>query len=616
MDVNSIFDLIKEQSHLRPDEIAIIAPNRQSLTYHKLCLHLEKTVSVLNEFGIGKNDRVAIVLPNGPELATAFLSVAAGATSAPLNPAYRESEVDFYLSDLNAKALIVKSDIDSAAVNIAHAKGIPVFRLVVNPSEPAGIFSLENQLGMQSNVVSTQGKFSSKNDIALVLHTSGTTARPKIVPIIQSNLLSSANNIQKTLKLSSKDRCLNVMPLFHIHGLVAAVLSSMNSGAGIICTPGFDVIKFYDWLEEYSPTWYSAVPTMHQAILARAVNHQDVLQRNSLRFIRSSSASLPPQVMAELEKTFAVPVIEAYGMTEATHQMASNPLPPMPRKPGSVGPAAGPEIAIMDENGNFLGKGEQGEIIIRGDNVIEGYENNPEANLRAFTKSWFRTGDLGYLDEENYLTITGRLKEIINRGGEKISPREIDEVLLDHPDIKQAIAFSIPHPKLGEEVAAAIILQSDSEATALDIRRFASNYLADFKVPRKIVILDQIPLGPTGKLQRVGLAEKLGMGGDGSALVKSDYVAPRSDTESLVTDIWMEVLHAERVGVNDHFLYLGGDSLQAMQLVARLKETLEIDIRYTDIFDAPTIGQQSLIIEDLILRELDENSYREDPSDG
>jgi acyl-CoA synthetase (AMP-forming)/AMP-acid ligase II len=302
------------------------------------------------------------------------------------------------------------------------------------------------------------------------------------------------------------------MPLFHIHGLVAVVLSSLNAGASIACTPGFDALRFYAWMKEVDPTWYSGVPAMHQAILSRAARNQDIVASARLRLIRSSSASLPPQLMADLEKTFSVPVIEAYGMTEAAHQMASNPLPPGERKPGSVGMAAGPEVAIMDENADLLPAGSIGEVVVRGDNVTKGYHNNTEANSAAFSDGWFRTGDQGVIDEDGYLRLTGRLKEIINRGGEKISPREVDEVLLDHPAVAQVVTFAIPHEKLGEDVAAAIVLKEKSKATEREIRKFAAEHLADVKVPRKVIFLDEIPQGASGKLQRIGLARKLGLG--------------------------------------------------------------------------------------------------------
>jgi oxalate---CoA ligase len=305
-------------------------------------------------------------------------------------------------------------------------------------------------------------------------------------------------------------RGLNVMPLFHIHGLIAGLLAPLSRGGAVFCTPGFNALKFFGWMREARPTWYTAVPTMHQAILTRAAQNKDIIAANPLRFLRSSSSSMPPQVIAELEATFSAPLIEAYGMTEAAHQMASNPLSGV-RKPGSVGIAAGPEIAVMDENGQLLAPGQVGEIVIRGANVTAGYESNPKANAEAFTRGWFRTGDQGVMDEDRYISLTGRLKEIINRGGEKVSPREVDEILMDHAAVRQVVTFAIPHDKLGEEVAAAVVLREGLEATEKELRDFASVRLAPFKVPRRIVFLDEIPKGATGKLQRIGLAAKLGL---------------------------------------------------------------------------------------------------------
>jgi acyl-CoA synthetase (AMP-forming)/AMP-acid ligase II len=333
-----------------------------------------------------------------------------------------------------------------------------------------------------------------------------------MVPLSHRNVCASAGNIQRTLRLEPGDVCLNVMPLFHIHGLMAAILSTLATGASVCCTPGFDALRFFAWLDQAKPTWYTAVPTMHQAILLRAKHNQEVIARARLRFIRSSSSSLPPQVLHDLEETFGVPVVEAYAMTEASHQMTSNQLPPGKRKPGTVGCAAGPEVAIMSETGaELLEQGQTGEIVIRGENVTKGYDANPEANAKAFANGWFRTGDQGVMDEDGYLTITGRLKEIINRGGEKISPREVDDVLMDHPAVQQVVTFAMPHKSLGEEVAAAVVLREGQTADEKEIRAFASERLAAFKVPRKVLIVAEIPKGATGKLQRIGLAEKLGL---------------------------------------------------------------------------------------------------------
>jgi oxalate---CoA ligase len=486
---------------------AIGAPQRTAMTHKGLRDLAQRTVSSLNAMGIGRGDRVAIVLPNGPEMASAFIAIAAGATTAPLNPAYRTEEFDFYLSDLNAKALVILEGMESPALAVAAARNIPLIRLV--PGEVAGDFILHGA----KTAPAAQGGYAGENDIALVLHTSGTTSRPKIVPLTHTNITASAHHIGRTLTLTPQDVCLNIMPLFHIHGLIAATLSSMAAGASVICTPGFNALKFFGWFEEANPTWYTAVPTMHQAILTRAERNREIIEKGRLRLIRSSSSSLPPQVMEALEKTFHVPVIESYGMTEASHQMASNPLPPLQRFPGSVGIASGPDVAIMDETGALLPAGGLGEIVIRGRNVTKGYEANPDANAKAFTHGWFRTGDQGVIDQAGYLRLTGRLKELINRGGEKISPLEVDTVIMDHPAVAQVVTFAVPHHMLGEDVAAAVVLREGAVCDERELRSFVSARIADFKVPRKIIFLAEIPKGATGKLQRIGLAEKLGMAG-------------------------------------------------------------------------------------------------------
>jgi acyl-CoA synthetase (AMP-forming)/AMP-acid ligase II len=497
-------ELIERGDGARP---ALRAPGREALSYDGLRALVADTVAVLNGAGIGRNDRIAIVLPNGPEMASAFVAVAACATAAPLNPAYKAEEFEFYISDLSAKAVVVLDGDKSPVIEAAARLGVPLIPLTPLADGPAGAFTL----APSGSGAPAAGGMAAPDETALILHTSGTTSRPKIVPLSQSNIAASARNISAWLGLEADDSCLNVMPLFHIHGLIAAVLSSLYAGASVACTPGFNALQFFAWLDEIKPTWYTAVPTMHQAILARAGRNREILERNPLRLIRSSSSSLPGPVMSELEEVFSAPVIEAYGMTEAAHQMACNPLPPRERRPGCVGIAAGPEVAIMSPAGELLAPGEIGEVVIRGDNVTLGYENNDKANAEAFTNGWFRTGDQGQMDAAGYLTLTGRLKEIINRGGEKISPREVDDVLMTHPAIAQAVVFAVPHDKLGEDVGAAIVLREGETASEQEIREFAAEHLAAFKVPRKILLLDEIPKGATGKLQRIGLAEKLGL---------------------------------------------------------------------------------------------------------
>jgi amino acid adenylation domain-containing protein len=585
----SIHKLLRGAAGLRPEAPALLSPGRRPATWQHLLGQVEETIGALNGAGIGCGDRVAVVLPNGPEMAACFLGVTAGAVCAPLNPVYRANEFDFYFSDLKPKALIVQAGLDSPATAVAASHGIRVIRLAPRVDEEAGLFTLE---GLPAHAGSNAA-FAEPDDIALVLHTSGTTSRPKIVPLSHANLCHSAHNIMGTLRLTPEDLCLNVMPLFHIHGLVGAVLASVAAGARVVCSPGFLAPRFFDWMEEFAPTWYTAVPTMHQAILARAAEHRAILAGARLRFIRSSSAPLPPQVMAEMERAFGVPVIESYGMTEASHQMASNPLPPKKRKPGSVGVAAGPEIAIMDEDDRLLEAGQTGEIVIRGPNVTGGYESNPAANQAAFTKDWFRTGDQGRLDSEGYLFLTGRLKEIINRGGEKIQPREIEEVLMDHPAVGQALAFAFPDPRLGEDIAAAVVLAGDGRATELALREFAASRLADFKVPARIVILEELPKGPTGKLQRIGLAAKLGLEGPAIAAPAeaAPFVLPRSPLEEALAATWRDVLDLKRVGIHDNFFELGGDSVLATQVISRVRDATGKDLPLLRLFETPTVAE-------------------------
>jgi acyl-CoA synthetase (AMP-forming)/AMP-acid ligase II len=510
------------------DAVAIAAHGAPPLTYAALHALIDRSVRSLNELGIGRGDRVGIVLANGPEMATAFLSVASAAASAPLNPAYKQDEFEFYLEDLKAKALIVEAGSETPARRAAEKLGVAIITLTSEPQAGAGAFRLSGGPVDAVHSPSKDGRPSGRpldrvsraqrarlqpaepDDVALILHTSGTTSRPKIVPLSHANIWTSARNIAASLELSANDRALNVMPLFHIHGLIAGLSAPLSRGGSVFCTPGFNTLKFFAEMEEAKPTWYTAVPTMHQTVLTRAGRHKDVIARHPLRFVRSSSASLPPTVIGELEAAFKCPVIEAYGMTEATHQMASNPLNGI-RKPGSVGLAAGPEVAIMDEKGRLIDRGEIGEVVIRGENVTAGYESNPKANGEAFVEGWFRTGDQGVIDADGYLTLTGRLKEIINRGGEKISPREVDEALMDHPAVLQAVAFAVPHPMLGEDVGAAVVLREGLMATEQELGAFLSERLAAFKTPRKILFLAEIPKGATGKLQRIGLAQKLGL---------------------------------------------------------------------------------------------------------
>ena len=488
---------------------AISAPAVPPLAWQGLRELCERTIESLNAMSIGHGDRVAMVLHNGPEMATAFVCMAAATATAPLNPGYREDELNFSLEDLRPKALVLEAGMDSPARAVAARLCIPVIELHSQRDRGAGSFRLEGP-GPLHGPAQRPGA-GQPDDVALLLHTSGTTSRPKLVPLTQANLTASARHIASTLQLTPADICLDIMPLFHIHGLVAGVLSSLVAGAQVCVPGGFNALRFFHWLDEVRPTWTTGVPAMHRAVLSRAHHNRDIVAKKHLRLIRSSSASLRPRLMEELEETFQAPVIEAYGMTEASHQMASNPLPPRARKPGHVGLPAGPQIAIMDAGGNLLPQGAAGEIVIRGPNVTSGYVDNPEANANSFTNGWFRTGDQGTFDADGYLKIIGRIKELINRGGEKVSPLEVDAMLMEHPAVQLALTFAVPHETLGEEVAAAVVLKEGQRATESELRHFAEKHLVHYKVPHRIVFVTELPRGPTGKLQRIGLAAKLGL---------------------------------------------------------------------------------------------------------
>jgi acyl-CoA synthetase (AMP-forming)/AMP-acid ligase II len=484
-------------SAIPPEQTAVIVPEQDlRVSYGALRRQVRDLAEALAAFGIGRGDRVGMALPNGLPTIVCFLAASEAGTAAPLNPGYKADEFRFYLEDTGARVLLLPAE---GAEEARRAAGDRVPVLTVE-MDAAGTVRLPGVAGARSVVSPTV------DDVALILHTSGSTGRPKRVPLTHANLSISARNVARSYALTSQDVSLCVMPLFHVHGLVASTLATLATGGTVVVPAKFNPLSFWRIAGDYGVTWYSAVPTLHQLLLARVTpGSPRPAGAAKLRFIRSCSASLAPRVMHDLEAAFGAPVLEAYGMTEAAHQMASNPLPPGGRLPGSVGPGTDVRIGIMDAEGRHLPTGERGEVVIKGPNVVRGYESNPEANATSFVDGWFRTGDQGFLDAEGYLTLTGRLKEMINRGGEKISPREIDEVLLAHPAVAEAVCFGTPHPTWGEEVAAAVVLRE--AATESDLLAYCKERLSDFKRPKQIHITDAIPRTATGKIQRRVVAQ-------------------------------------------------------------------------------------------------------------
>ena len=589
-----ITDLLEHQATRIPDAPAILASGRAPLSYRLLYRHIRKTAAALRSMGIGRNDRVAVALPNGPELPVAILAVATSATCAPINPAYQSDDVERYFSDLQPTALLTQAAIDSPARRVALSRGVRVVDLLPTLDAAAGIFTLAGKRLDASVDESVR-----PNHVAVLLTTSGTTSRPKIVPQTHANICAGAFGNVAALNLTENDRCLNILPLFHGHGLDATVMASLAAGASVVCMPGLDTKQFCTWLIDFRPTWYSAVPTMHQAILAQATQIRERKADCRLRFVRSSAAPLPPRLFKELEQTFETPIIEFYSMAElAGAPIACNPLPPRRQKPGSVGIPVGLDVTIRDDGGDILPFGRTGHVVVRGPGLVSGYDRNPEATRDAFADGWFKTGDLGFFDDERYLFLTGRSREMINRGGQKIAPSQVDEVLLEHPAVAEAVTFAVPHPTLGEDVAAAVVLRPRAEVTPKDIRRFAKERLAEFKVPREVLFVKELSKGPTGKVQRVGLAAKLGLGSDTES--PPAYVAPRTALEMALAEIWTEILHLERVGIRDNFFALGGDSLMATHVLLRLHEITHVEIEVSDIFEASTVAELAERIETLI----------------
>ena len=573
-------DFLRSDANRDGAAFALLAPERTPLTRAALLKQTAAAVASLRRAGVGRRDTVAVVLPNGPELAAVALAVASGARCAPLNPAFGADEFRFYLSDLRPAALLLAA-IDRGDLRaIATASGVRCLDVSWTGDAPAGTFALG---GIDAAAAASDDP-PQPDDIALLLHTSGTTARAKLVPLTHRNLCASAANVARSLALTPGDRCLNMMPLFHIHGLVASLLASLASGGSVACCPGYRDGQFLPWLDALQPTWYTAAPALHQAVLAELARHPEGAA-NRLRFARSASAPLPVSLLRSLESALRAPVIEAYGMTEAAHQIASNPLPPGERRPNSVGRAAGPSVAVMDAAQRLLPAGSTGEIVIRGENVAAGYASPREANADAFAAGWFRTGDLGCIDDAGYIHLTGRLKDLVNRAGEKISPAELDQALLEHPDVRMAVAFAVSHPTMGEDLAAAVVLKEGATASAAGIRAFLFGRLAEFKIPSQLVVVDAIPVGPAGKVARADLEAHF------ASHLRPACIAPPDAAEREMAALFGEVLGTSEVGAFDNFFTLGGDSLRGFQLLSRIRAQWRVDVPILDLFKGPTVAQ-------------------------
>lgn len=575
----TVWELLVRQSETRGLAPAILAPDRPPLTFAALVRQVERTGTSLAEMGIGRNGRIALAMSNGPDSAVAILSAMTWAACAPLNPGLDIETVTSRLSRLRADAVVVTEGQESAATAAARTLGVAVIRLRPVLAEAAGVFALRTQTSRGSvDRVPPHPK-----DVALLLQTSGTTDYPKIVPLTQGNLVASVQARARTMQVTPADRCLCINPMFTSTAILRSVLTPLSFGASVVCTPDFRADSFVDWFEEFDPTFFSANPTILAAILEPLLLRKP-FKRNSLRFVSTGSSVMPAVLRPKLEQAFGVPVIQTYGTTE-TGSITQSPLEHGRQRASSVGlPVA--EVAILGDRDEVLPPREVGEIVVRGPAVMSGYENDPEANRLAFCDGWFRTGDLGYRDNDGYVFLVGRLKELINRGGLKVSPREVDDALLRHPAVLEAAAFPVPHTTLGEDVAAAVVLRQGRAVSETQLRQFVAAHLARHQVPSRIVIVSALPKNALGKVRRVDLKGVLET--HDSAAGRH---APRDQVDLHLIKLWEDVLNVSPIGPEDNFFELGGDSLLAARIFAEIERSfgraLPLDALW---FGSPTVA--------------------------
>jgi acyl-CoA synthetase (AMP-forming)/AMP-acid ligase II/aryl carrier-like protein len=594
-------EVVRFWAERTPEAPAILAPGRSALSYRALLDQVGETVRSLNRAGLGRGDRVALVLPDGPELAVAVLGIASATTAVPLSPDLPVDDLAARLADLQPRAMVVLAG--GGVEACPSSAGIPVVEQVPSPASAAGCFSLRFAGDPTPALVARP----QPEDVALLLYTSSTTGNPKRFPRSHRAACAVAGLLATGFAHGPTDRCLNIASMVHSQG-INSMLASLVAGGSLVCTNGYDPARFFGWVEAFRPTWTATVPTVLRSIVEQ-IGERPGASGHTFRFVRSSAAPASPAFLAEAEAVLGVPVVSAYGMTEAP-LIASPPLPPAPRKPGSVGLAFGAEIRIRDDAGVVLPPGAVGEVVVRGPTDFSGYDGDPVATAAAFTgDGWFRTGDLGYLDEDRFLFVTGRLGDVINRGGEKVSPREVEEALLAHEAVEQAVVFPVPDERLGQAVAAAVVPRGGCRVDEAALRRYVAGRLVPAKVPRRIVVVDAIPAGPNGKIRRRMLASLLAIApaaatrGTGDRERSSVGRPPEGAMETAVVAAWTTVLGLGTVDADEAFVALGGDSIQASRVIARLRDTPGLDLSVAMFFEAATVAAMAGVLEAMLVRQ-------------
>lgn len=614
----TIVGRIFQQAESQPGANAIEVLGRQPLSYVDLKEQIQDISHALRSMGVAREHRVVVVLPNGAEMAVVCLGVMACAVLSPLNPEYKADEYAAYMDNIAPALLIVMAGDETPARMVASKMGIPVLDVSPVKSGKAGQIKC---CGAQPAIANDADDFPTADTPALLLHTSGTTSKPKRVLLTHKNLMSSAANLSQALQLTETDICLHLLPMFHIGGLVDVLATPLITGGKVVCTQGFSIPAFVENLKTFKASWTQTVPVMLQEILSHLDSDPDLLQSHTLRLMRSVSSPLPVSAAARFEERLRIPVIEIFGMTETAGQITSNRLPPGQRKPGSVGVAVGCELKVVDEAGEPVAHGIKGEVVVRGANVMQAYDEDAEINRGAYFADWLRTGDMGYLDEGGYLYLSGRIKEIINRGGEKISPVEVDEVIQHHPAVADAAVFPVQHDALGEDIAVAVVLKTGLALTRPELIEYSGKHLAHFKVPRKVYFVHAIPRTPSGKIQRFKLAELTrAIEVENEGVRTAEYQAVQGLVETSLAQMWADVLKLSRVGLHDDFFDLGGDSLKAASFINALQQKWGGTVYVSALFDAPTIAKFKTYLErhypELISRALGKQVFSASPDSG
>lgn len=595
-------EAIRFRANIHPDQPAVVSSSFEPLSYRELQYLIRDVRAALRAAGLSRNARIAIAMPNGPHAALAIVAAACSAVSVPLNPRQTLPELEMSFAALRPDAVLLVKGSDSIVRHLAQRAGISVLEVTLSQDGTLGI----RIGGPQADTAATFGEPDEPDPHApaFILQTSGTTAKPKLIPTAHRNMLAAAARVQTWFDLTQQDRCLCVSPVFYAHGLHVMIFTPLLSGGSIAFPTDASKFDYAEWFDALRPTWYSASPTLHRMVFDQTKLRVDAKMRHSLRFILSGGAPLPRDILKGLQQTLDVPVVEHYGSSEGM-QICSNQLRPGYSKPGTVGIPSPGTVFIAADDGSKLPPGQLGEIMVGGATVVARYLDAPELSSASFIDGWFKSGDIGSIDEDGFLTLHGRKDDLINRGGEKISPLEIDEALQRHPAIAEAAAFSVPHSRLGEDVAAAVVLRPSMTATSIELRRYLQDKLAPFKVPGQIIFRDQLPKGKTGKILRRQIGHSL----EEKAAVETTTTAPRLDETPAInilinqlTELWERLLKKSPVSIDDDFLNEGGDSLLAMEMLCEVERLTGQTIPSSVLFEARTIRQLATTLYELDIR--------------